>query len=107
MLFLQAHPFRRDLTVANWEYLDGYEVFNGNPRHKSCNEIAEMWAKYHNKNIVVAGSDFHEKGDEGIGGVYFEKEINQEALNLKQSPYLFLSLIREESHFNKNAKSFG
>lgn len=75
MLFLQAHPFRRDLTVANWEYLDGYEVFNGNPRHKSCNEIAEMWAKYHNKNIVVAGSDFHEKGDEGIGGVYFEKEI--------------------------------
>lgn len=75
MLFIQAHPFRRGLKVADWEYLDGYEVFNGNPRHNSCNEIAEIWAKYHNKDIVVSGSDFHEKGDEAVGGIYFEKEI--------------------------------
>lgn len=79
LLFLQAHPFRRDLKVANWEHLDGYEIFNGNPRHKSCNEIAEIWAKYHNKSIVVSGSDFHEPGDEGIGGIYFEKDIKTNA----------------------------
>ncbi len=75
LIFLQAHPFRRDLRVANWEHLDGYEIFNGNPRHQSCNEIAEIWLKYHNKSIAVSGSDFHEPGDEGIGGIYFEKDI--------------------------------
>lgn len=82
ILFIQAHPFRRGLYVENWEILDGYEVFNGNPRHNSCNDIAETWAKKHGKSIVVSGSDFHENGDEGIGGIYFEKEIktNEELL---------------------------
>lgn len=37
--------------------------------------------------------------------IFYEKEINQYAHNLKHSPYLFLSLVREESHFNKSAKS--
>ncbi len=37
--------------------------------------------------------------------VLFEDIINLSAKTLKQSPYLFLSLIREESHFNKYAKS--
>ena len=37
--------------------------------------------------------------------IKFEEEINQKANKYKQSPYLFLSLIREESHFDKNAKS--
>ncbi len=82
LLMIQAHPFRRGLYVEDWEILDGYEIFNGNPRHQSCNEIAEEWAKYHGKSIVVSGSDFHEKGDEAIGGIYFEKEIktNEELL---------------------------
>lgn len=75
LLFLQAHPFRRGLTVEDWEILDGYEVFNGNPRHHSCNEIAEQWAKYHNKSIVTSGSDFHEVEDLAHGGVIFNNEI--------------------------------
>lgn len=75
LLFLQAHPFRRGLEVEDWKILDGYEVFNGNPRHYSCNEIAEAWAKYHNKSIVVSGSDFHDPGDEAGGGIYFNSEI--------------------------------
>ena len=90
LLFLQAHPFRRGLTVEDWEILDGYEVFNGNPRHYSSNPIAETWAKYHNKDIVVAGSDFHEIEDAGIGGLYFQKEIktNEELLEeLKSGRY--------------------
>ncbi len=37
--------------------------------------------------------------------VLFEDLINKYAQKYKQSPYLFLSLVREESHFNKNAKS--
>lgn len=75
LLLVQAHPFRRDMEVADWKLLDGYEIFNGNPRHYSSNEIAEEWAKFHNKSLVLSGSDFHEIEDAGIGGVYFNKEI--------------------------------
>ena len=75
ILFLQAHPFRRGLQVEDWNILDGYEVFNGNPRHDSSNDFAALWAKKHNKDIVVSGSDFHEPGDSGIGGIYFQKPI--------------------------------
>ncbi len=76
LLFLQAHPFRRGMSVTDWNILDGYEIFNGNPRHESNNDIAEIWAKKHNKTIVVSGSDFHEIGDACVGGVYFENPIN-------------------------------
>lgn len=75
LVMVQAHPFRRDSVVTDWKILDGYEVYNGNPRHYSCNPIAEQWAKHHNKTIVTAGSDFHEPSDAGNGGIYFEKKI--------------------------------
>ncbi len=75
VLFLQAHPFRRDSEVSDWKILDGYEVFNGNPRHYSCNPIAEEWAKYHRKAIMTSGSDFHEVEDAYHGGIYFDVEI--------------------------------
>ncbi len=90
LLLVQAHPFRRDMEVADWKLLDGYEIFNGNPRHYSSNEIAEEWAKFHNKSLVLSGSDFHEIEDAGIGGVYFNKEIktNEELLEeLKAGNY--------------------
>ena len=83
-LFIQAHPFRRGMEVTDWNILDGYEVFNGNPRHKSNNEIAELWAKHHNKNIVVAGSDFHEVGDACGGGVYFKTPVNNNSDLLRE-----------------------
>lgn len=75
LIMVQAHPFRRDSLVTDWKILDGYEIFNGNPRHYSCNPIAEAWAKHHNKAIVTSGSDFHEPEDAGHGGMYFEKKI--------------------------------
>ena len=75
LVMVQAHPFRRDSLVTDWKILDGYEIFNGNPRHYSCNPIAEAWAKHHNKAIVTSGSDFHEPEDAGHGGMYFEKKI--------------------------------
>ncbi len=74
-LFLQAHPLRRGMKITDWKILDGYEVFNGNPRHYSCNEIAEQWAKFHKKSIMTSGSDFHQAEDACIGGVYFKNEI--------------------------------
>ena len=75
MLFIQAHPFRRGMKIVDWNILDGYEVFNGNPRHISNNDIAETWAKKHNKSIVVSGSDFHEIGDACAGGIYFKNPV--------------------------------
>ena len=75
LIMIQAHPFRRDSQVEDWKILDGYEIFNGNPRHYSCNPMAEEWAKYHHKSIVTSGSDFHEPEDACHGGVYFEKKI--------------------------------
>lgn len=37
--------------------------------------------------------------------IFYQNEINHYAQEFKQSPYLFLSLIREESHFNEKATS--
>lgn len=82
-LLLQAHPFRRDMKIVDWKILDGYEVFNGNPRHYSSNEIAESWAKYHGKNLITSGSDFHEYEDAGMGGIYFSEQISTNADLLK------------------------
>ncbi|MBE6747822.1 MAG: PHP domain-containing protein [Ruminococcaceae bacterium] len=96
LLFLQAHPFRRGLTVEDWEILDGYEVFNGNPRHYSSNPIAEAWAKFHNKDIVVAGSDFHEIEDLAHGGVYFNNEIKTNDDLLRELKALNYSLYKAE-----------
>ncbi len=76
LLFIQAHPFRRGMKIVDWNILDGYEIFNGNPRHQSNNDVAELWAKKHNKAIVVSGSDFHEIGDACGGGIYFKSPIN-------------------------------
>lgn len=73
-LVFQAHPFRFNMKVTNPQFLDGIEVFNGNPRHNANNDIAEMWAKKYDL-MVTSGSDYHELEDLGIGGIYFNKEI--------------------------------
>ena len=73
-LVFQAHPFRVGMKVTNPKYLDGIEIFNGNPRHNSSNDIAEMWAKKYDL-MVTSGSDYHEYEDLGTGGIWFNKEI--------------------------------
>lgn len=75
LIFVQAHPFRRGMRIVDWNILDGYEVFNGNPRHDSSNEITEHWSKLHGKRIVTSGSDFHDVGDEGTGGIFFNAAV--------------------------------
>lgn len=73
-LVFQAHPFRVGMKVTNPKFLDGIEIFNGNPRHNSSNDIAEMWAKKYDL-MVTSGSDYHEYEDLGTGGIWFDKEI--------------------------------
>lgn len=74
MLLIQAHPFRKGMKVIQKRYLHGIEVFNGNVRHDSANDIATLWAKKY-ELLTTSGSDFHEWEDLARGGMYFETQI--------------------------------
>lgn len=71
---IQAHPFRIDSTITNPRYIDGVEIYNGNRRHDSSNNMAEMWAKKHGF-ITISGSDFHEYEDLARGGLIFDRFV--------------------------------
>jgi predicted metal-dependent phosphoesterase TrpH len=75
LLIYQAHPFRPGINVANPDYLDGVEVFNGNPRHDSRNELAYQFAQK-NQLRMISGSDFHQAGDQGRGGINIRTKIS-------------------------------
>lgn len=72
---IQAHPFRIDSNITNPRYIDGIEIYNGNRRHDSSNNIAEMWAKKHGF-ITTSGSDFHEYEDLARGGVALDRFVS-------------------------------
>lgn len=74
ILIYQAHPFRNDMVVMPPEFVDGYEVFNGNVRQKSRNVIARAWAKLHNKP-AISGSDAHQLPDLCRGGIAAQRPI--------------------------------
>lgn len=73
-MVFQAHPFRPHLKRLDPALLDGIEVYNGNPRHQSRNEIAEAFAR-ENGLLMLSGSDFHEWEDLARGGVFLQDEI--------------------------------
>ncbi len=74
-LFYQAHPFRNSMNIIKPSYLFGIEVYNGNPRHDSRNDIAQMWAdKFSLRQI--SGSDFHQPEDIAIGGIQTECDVS-------------------------------
>ncbi len=68
VLIYQAHPFRAAVFLEKPEYLDGIEVYNGNPRHESRNEKAAEYAKKHSLKMI-SGSDFHQVMDLARGGI--------------------------------------
>lgn len=70
LLIYQAHPFRVGMTRTDPKYLDGVEVFNGNPRHKSNNESALEFARKNGLHMS-SGSDFHRPEDLAAGGMKF------------------------------------
>ncbi len=68
IMIYQAHPFRQGVVPANPKFLDGVEVYNGNPRHESRNELAFEYAAKHSLK-KISGSDFHRPEDLAHGGV--------------------------------------
>ncbi|MGI6172749.1 MAG: PHP-associated domain-containing protein [Christensenellales bacterium] len=67
-LLYQAHPFRVGLTAQNPLWLDGIEVYNGNPRHDSRNGDALAYATRHRLSML-SGSDAHQVPDVARGGI--------------------------------------
>ncbi|MBR0535102.1 MAG: PHP domain-containing protein [Clostridia bacterium] len=73
-LFLQAHPFRKLITRANPDYLDGVEVFNGKASVEE-NESAAKWAEEINASVRTSGSDCHRHSSLGFGGIITQEPI--------------------------------
>lgn len=59
---VQAHPFRKNCFLGDIGCLHGIEIYNGNPRHDSRNELAEQLALEKQLTGTV-GSDFHQPQD--------------------------------------------
>jgi len=105
-------------NLGDWELIDEFKINN---------EYVKSWLAYQKGNYPIAINyakdelienkkdiiNTEEESDvtfsnqmlKMIYPVFYNDDINHFAHEFKQSPYLFLSLIREESHFNKNAKS--
>ena len=73
-IFIQAHPFRKMITRAKPEYLDGVEVFNGKAS-REANDASSDWANEINTPIRTSGSDCHRKTGVGIGGIITQEPI--------------------------------
>jgi len=121
----------KDKTLLKLAQYNDYETIDD---LKINNEFINSWVlnkkEIYPKSITTAKNKFNEKisqketeeseqADESekvkikfsdyelklMYPVLFEDIINNHAKEFKQSPYLFLSLVREESHFDKTAKS--
>ena len=93
----QAHPFRPHMKEVKPKFLDGMEVYNGNPRHDSRNDLAQAYAQK-NKLRPLSGSDFHQLQDLGRGGIVLDDFVTTseelaEYLNHAANP---VTLLRSE-----------
>ena len=74
ILIFQAHPFRPACLPAEPGLLDGVEVFNGNPRHNSGNDMAYAFAEEYGL-LMISGSDSHRVEDVGRGGIILQRPV--------------------------------
>ena len=70
----QAHPCRSYSQPRDPAFLDGVEVFNGNPRHANNNPQALAFAEKHGLR-VSSGSDYHEHEDLARGGLILPSPV--------------------------------
>lgn len=74
LLFYQAHPMRGYCQLIDASLLHGVEGYNGHPRHQSHNDQIQEVAKKLGLPMI-AGSDYHDPGDEDHGGILTEIRI--------------------------------
>ena len=95
-MIYQAHPFRFGMKITNVKYLDGIEVCNRNIEHDSHNDIAALWAeKFGLKK--TAGSDHHQKGNEGLAGIISRYEITSNKILFRHSGKSRLYALRKKA----------
>ena len=58
-LFIQAHPFRDGIVLADPALLDGIETVNCHPSHNGRNSSSAAYAKEKGFEICTGGTDFH------------------------------------------------
>jgi hypothetical protein len=75
VLVYQAHPYRAGCAPLMPIVVDGFEIYNGNPRHDSRNGTAASVAE-ENRLLILSGSDFHRPGDLATGGVAFPRRVS-------------------------------
>lgn len=74
-LVFQAHPLRPGLNLKDLSLLHGLEVYNANARHTNQNERVLEIAQENNL-LMIAGSDYHQIGDEALAAMVFPYKIS-------------------------------
>jgi len=74
IVMIQAHPYRPYIKTRDIDHIHGLEVYNGNARHSNNNDKAYDLAN-RNSLIMLAGSDYHQLGDEGSAGMSFKNRV--------------------------------
>ncbi len=78
ILVVQAHPNRDGACVPVPDKVDGFEVYNSNPRHDDRSDQSFMIAAAHGLPMI-GGSDAHRTEDIGGSGVLTEERIESAA----------------------------
>lgn len=79
-ILIQAHPNRLAYCYPVMPAcVDGYEVYNGNPRHDSHNNLSAALAEENPSLIYISGSDYHQVEDLGLGSMELGDGIRSSA----------------------------
>jgi predicted metal-dependent phosphoesterase TrpH len=85
LLLIQAHPHRDGHCHPRPEMVEGFEVYNSNPRHDDMSDQSFAVAAKHGL-LMIGGSDAHRSEDVGGSGVLTEEKI--------ESAEQFIKLLR-------------
>lgn len=72
-IVVQAHPFRKNMTICDPAALFGFEGYNAGTE-AFCNEMAKLYARHYGKRLT-SGSDVHGRKAVARGGIATEQAI--------------------------------
>ena len=77
ILVIEAHPLRYGQTLRHPSEVDGYEVFNGHPEHRSHNDAMALLADELRAEgkILTSGTDHHDGHHVPNSGIATEEPI--------------------------------
>lgn len=94
ILVVQAHPHRDGECYPTPEFVDGFEVYNSNPRHEDFSPRGLALAREHEK-YVLSGSDAHRPADVCRGGIFTKEPIGSSEDFIKAVKSGEYELVRE------------